>query len=75
MMPAAQDVNRRQVFITEWYKTIFLFCVSLRFDSALAYYKFIHFIFFYAAAAALNIVFLVGLPAKVDWLLINRKSD
>jgi hypothetical protein len=33
------------------------------------------FLFFYAAAAALNIVFLVGLPAKVDWLLINRKSD
>ena len=70
MMPEAQDVNRRQVFITEWYKTIFLL-LTLRFDSALAYYKYIP---FYAAAAALNIVF-VGLTEKLDWLLINRKSD
>ena len=57
MMPEAQDVNRRQVFLTELHKTIFLL-LTLRFDSALAYYKFVHlfnfFSSFYAAAAASN---------------------
>jgi hypothetical protein len=70
MMPAAQDVNRRQVFITECIKQS-SFCEHC---GSIPLLRTINIFRFYAAAAALNIVF-AGLTEKLDWLLINRKSD